>query len=176
MNLLFSIILFPVLFLCCGNTASAQIRISQNYQKLLQESVEILSGKPASLTLISSEKLGFNTTAPFDLVEIKSGNDNYFALVDEVKGKTQQITYSVLFHPDGSIADLDVLVYRESYGGEIDYKVFRNQFAGKSAQEKPVWGKSIRNISGATISCRSVTTGAQKLTDLFESFRKKIHS
>lgn len=169
-----TLLLFGILI--GGNTASAQIRISQNYQKLLQESVEILSGKPASLTLISSEKLGFNTTAPFDLVEIKSGNDNYFALVDEVKGKTQQITYSVLFHPDGSIADLDVLVYRESYGGEIDYKVFRNQFAGKSAEQKPVWGKSIRNISGATISCRSVTTGAQKLTDLFESFRKKIHS
>lgn len=175
MNLLFGSILIPVLFLCCS-PVYAQIKISQNYQKLLQESVETLSGKPASLTLISSEKLGINAESLFDLVEIKLGNDTYFALVDEVKGKTQQITYSVLFQPDGKIADLDVLVYRESYGGEIDYKVFRNQFAGKSAEQKPVWGKSIRNISGATISCRSVTTGAQKLTDLFEFIRKKIHS
>jgi Na+-translocating ferredoxin:NAD+ oxidoreductase RnfG subunit len=85
-----------------------------------------------------------------------------FARVRNVKGKDQPITYLVAIDSHDALKDVDVLVYREPYGGEVAYDPWRKQFRGKSANAPLVVGKDIRNISGATISSHSVTLGVRQ--------------
>jgi Na+-translocating ferredoxin:NAD+ oxidoreductase RnfG subunit len=90
-----------------------------------------------------------------------------FAQVRNVKGKDQPITFLVAIDPANSLKDVDVLIYREPYGGEVAYEPWRKQFRGKTTAAELVVGKDIRNISGATISSHSVTLGVRKaLADL----------
>jgi hypothetical protein len=90
-----------------------------------------------------------------------------FAQVRNVKGKDQPITYLVAIDPSNALKDIDVLVYREPYGGEVAYEPWRKQFRGKTTSAPLAVDKDIRNISGATISSHSVTLGVRKaLADL----------
>ena len=90
-----------------------------------------------------------------------------FAQVRNVKGKDQPITFLVAIDSTNTLKDVDVLVYREPYGGEVAYEPWRKQFRGKTSRAELVIGKDIRNISGATISSHSVTLGVRKaLADL----------
>jgi Na+-translocating ferredoxin:NAD+ oxidoreductase RnfG subunit len=90
-----------------------------------------------------------------------------FAQVRNVKGKDQPITFLVAIDPANTLKDVDVLIYREPYGGEVAYEPWRKQFRGKTSAAELVVGKDIRNISGATISSHSVTLGVRKaLADL----------
>jgi Na+-translocating ferredoxin:NAD+ oxidoreductase RnfG subunit len=90
-----------------------------------------------------------------------------FAAVRNVKGKDQPITYLVAIDSNNALKDIDVLVYREPYGGEVAYEPWRKQFRGKTTAAPLVVGKDIRNISGATISSHSVTLGVRRtLADL----------
>jgi len=86
-----------------------------------------------------------------------------YGVIDNVKGKTQQITYALLVGSDISVRDLEVLVYREPYGGEIAYDSFRRQFRGKTARDNVSIGRGIRNISGATISSNAVANGTRRI-------------
>jgi Na+-translocating ferredoxin:NAD+ oxidoreductase RnfG subunit len=90
-----------------------------------------------------------------------------FAQVRNVKGKDQPITFLVAIDPANALKDVDVLVYREPYGGEVAYEPWRKQFRGRTVAAPLVVGKDIRNISGATISSHSVTLGIRRaLADL----------
>ncbi len=90
-----------------------------------------------------------------------------FAVVRNVRGKDQAITFLVAIDPADRLKDVDVLVYREPYGGEVAYDAWRRQFRGKSAADSLRVGREIRAISGATISVHAVTLGVkQLLTDL----------
>ena len=85
-----------------------------------------------------------------------------FATVRTVKGKDQPITLLVAIDPDDRLKDVDVLVYREPYGGEVAYEAWRRQFRGKSAADSLRVGREIRAISGATISVNAVTLGVKR--------------
>ena len=84
------------------------------------------------------------------------------AMVDEVPGKSERITILVAIGPDGRLKDLEVLAYRESYGGEVAQESWRAQFRGKKPGEPLRVGRQIRNISGATISTNSVSAGVAR--------------
>jgi Na+-translocating ferredoxin:NAD+ oxidoreductase RnfG subunit len=97
----------------------------------------------------------------------KGGKLLGFARVRNVKGKDQPITFLVAIDSQDALKDVDILVYREPYGGEVAYEPWRKQFRGKSASAPLVVGNDIKNISGATISSHSVTLGVrQTLGDL----------
>ena len=90
-----------------------------------------------------------------------------FAVVRNVTGKDQPITFLVAVDSGNVLKDVDVLVYRESYGGEVAYDAWRRQFRGKSASDPLQVGRDIRTISGATISVNAVTLGVRRaLADL----------
>jgi hypothetical protein len=88
-----------------------------------------------------------------------------FAAVGNVVGKDQLITFLVAVDAVDRLRDVDILVYREPYGGEVAYDAWRKQFRGKSAADSLRLGKEIRGISGATISVRAVTAGVRRLLD-----------
>jgi hypothetical protein len=90
-----------------------------------------------------------------------------YALVRNVMGKDQPITYLVAVDTALALLDVDILVYRESYGGEVAYEPWRRQFRGKHPGDGLEVGREIRGISGATISVNSVTAGIRRaLADL----------
>jgi transcriptional regulator of nitric oxide reductase len=86
-----------------------------------------------------------------------------FAAVGNVLGKDQPITFLVAIDPADRLQDVDILVYREPYGGEIAYEPWRRQFRGHSANDSLRVGREIRTISGATISVHAVTLGVKLL-------------
>jgi len=85
-----------------------------------------------------------------------------FAQVRNVKGKDQPITYLVATDSADALRDVDILTYREPYGGEVAYEPWRRQFRGKTAGAPLQVGKDIRNVSGATISTNAVTRGVRR--------------
>src|SRR5881398_1229932 len=86
-----------------------------------------------------------------------------FAAVGNVLGKDQPITFLVAIDPADLLKDVDILVYREPYGGEVAYEPWRRQFRGKTAADPIAVGRDIRSISGATISVQAVTAGVRRI-------------
>lgn len=84
-------------------------------------------------------------------------------IVDRVLGKHEMITYAVALTPDGAVRRVEILEYRESYGGEIRNPNWRRQFVGKRPGSQLRLDKDIKNISGATLSSRHVTDGIRRL-------------
>src|SRR4051812_17070388 len=96
--------------------------------------------------------------------DVRSGNARVgWFIVDRVLGKHEMITYAVALTPDGAVKRVEVLEYRETYGGEIRNPAWRQQFVGKRFGSQLQLGKDIRNISGATLSSRHVTDGVRRL-------------
>jgi len=89
-------------------------------------------------------------------------------IVDEVLGKHEFITYAAGLSADGSVRQIEVMDYRENYGYEIRNPVWRRQFAGKRLGDKLKLDEDIKNISGATLSCRHITDGIKRLLALYE--------
>ena len=84
-------------------------------------------------------------------------------VVDRVLGKHEMITYAVALTPDGAVKRVEILEYRETYGGEIRNPAWRQQFVGKRFGSPVRLGQDIKNISGATLSSRHVTDGIRRL-------------
>lgn len=96
-----------------------------------------------------------------------------YGLVDDMPGKEQPITYVVFTNTDLSVKDLEVLYYREAYGGEIANESWRAQFRNKGLDPSLRVGGEITNISGATISTNAVTFGVRKLLAVLQVLRER---
>jgi Na+-translocating ferredoxin:NAD+ oxidoreductase RnfG subunit len=83
--------------------------------------------------------------------------------VDQVIGKHEFITYALALDAEGVVRGIEVMDYRETYGGEIRGAQWRGQFVGKHQGDPLKLGDSVRNITGATLSCRNVTNGVKRL-------------
>jgi len=89
---------------------------------------------------------------------------NYYAALDNVKGKSMPITFLVIFNENKSIYSSKLIKYREAYGGEVGRKSWLNQFNDYTSDSSFVVGKDIASISGATISVHSMSKGMKKLS------------
>jgi Na+-translocating ferredoxin:NAD+ oxidoreductase RnfG subunit len=94
--------------------------------------------------------------------------DGGWFIVDRVVGKHEFITYAVALSGDGVVRDVEILEYRETYGGEIRNSNWRAQFVGKRFGSQLQLGKDIKNISGATLSSRHVTDGVRRLVATYQ--------
>jgi hypothetical protein len=88
-------------------------------------------------------------------------------IVDEVIGKHEFITFAVGIDAAGAVKGVDILAYRETYGGEVNNPAWRAQFVGKRAGAPLTLGADIRNISGATLSSKHVTDGVKRLLSTY---------
>ncbi len=84
-------------------------------------------------------------------------------IVDEVLGKHEFITYAIGLEPDGAVRQIEIMDYRETYGGEIRDAAWRRQFVGKTGRSTLKLDADITNISGATLSCRHITDGVKRI-------------
>lgn len=83
--------------------------------------------------------------------------------VDRVLGKHEFITLALAVNADGTVRGLEILDYRESYGGQVRDPAWRHQFVGKRDGAPFELDKDIRNNSGGTLSARHVTEGVKRL-------------
>ena len=97
-----------------------------------------------------------------------------FAIVDDVLGKSRPITYMLATTPNAEVVGIEILAYRESHGHEVGREAFRDQFKGRDVDSTLRLGGDIRNISGATISCRSITAGVADLLALLDATPKVV--
>lgn len=102
-----------------------------------------------------------------ELQSWKSSGGGWFVL-DRVLGKHELITYAVGINSNGTVRSVEILEYSENYGYQIRDAAWRNQFAGKSSASRLKLDDDIRNISGATLSCRHVTDGIKRILATYE--------
>jgi Na+-translocating ferredoxin:NAD+ oxidoreductase RnfG subunit len=87
-------------------------------------------------------------------------------IVDEVIGKHEFITYAAALSPDARVIGIEIMSYRETYGGQVRDAQWRKHFNGKSLADAFKLDQDIPNITGATLSCRNITDGVKRLLAL----------
>ena len=89
-------------------------------------------------------------------------------IVDQVIGKHENIDMAFALTADGKVKGLEILTYRETYGYEVANPKWRAQFHGIDHRQHLDLDKQIRNIAGATLSCRHITEGINRLTQTWQ--------
>ena len=84
------------------------------------------------------------------------------AVVVEEIGKHQPITFVVGLRPDGRVADVAVMAYREAYGGEIRSGRCLAQYHDKGPGDAVRPYRDIRNVAGATLSVEAASRAVKK--------------
>ena len=121
------------------------------------------------LTIDAAQKLAFPSANRFvengGLTWKAQAGDRLLGLfvVDHVIGKHLYIDYAVALDPTGRVMRVEILQYRESYGGEVREPGWLAQFVGKTSSSSLKVGSDIRNISGATLSSQHVTEGVKRI-------------
>jgi hypothetical protein len=95
--------------------------------------------------------------------EVWRAPDGGALYVDRVIGKHEDITYAVALDSAGAVRGVEILDYRETYGYEVRNEHWRAQFIGKNPASAVKLGQDIKNVSGATLSCRHVTDGVRRV-------------
>jgi Na+-translocating ferredoxin:NAD+ oxidoreductase RnfG subunit len=121
--------------------------------------------QPAQILAIKKASAASPTSK--ELKAWKAENGGWF-LLDRVIGKHEFITYAVALTPDGAVKRVEILEYRETYGGEVRNANWRQQFVGKRFGSQLKLGGDIRNISGATLSSRHITDGVRRLLATYQ--------
>ena len=160
--------------------ARADVALAEHYlsvaeaQKICFPSADKFEAQQLRLSADQSKTIEQKSDAKVRKAEIrfnvarKDANTLGVLMVDQVVGKHEQIDYAVAISTEGKVLQVEILEYREHYGGEIRNAKWREQFKGKTAASKLKLNDDIYNISGATISCRSVTDGVRRVLVTFE--------
>jgi len=86
-----------------------------------------------------------------------------YAVIDEEIGKYRPITFMVGTTPGLEVRDVEVLVYRESRGGDVRRGRFLHQYRGKTADDPIRSYQDIINIAGATLSVNALNLGVKRV-------------
>ncbi|MDZ4732043.1 MAG: FMN-binding protein [Nitrospirota bacterium] len=121
------------------------------------------------------ERIGWKF--PEDAFEVYIGEtgtqvDGY-ALVQNTIGKHKPMTYMVGVDNRGRVSNIELLVFREARGSEVRRKRFNAQYEGKTVLDPIRINKDIINISGATMSVRSISAGIKRALVLVDEFYLK---
>ena len=130
---------------------------------------------PADKKMAIEERIGWKF--PEDAFEVYIGEtgaqvDGY-ALVQQTIGKHKPMTYMVGVDAHGRVSNVELLVFREARGSEVRTKRFNVQYEGKTVLDPVRINKDIINISGATMSVRSMTAGIKRVLVLVDEFYLK---
>ncbi|WHZ26136.1 MAG: FMN-binding [Nitrospira sp.] len=101
------------------------------------------------------------------------GQIDGYAVVQNTIGKHKPMTYMVGVDNEGSVSNVELLVFRESRGSEVRKKRFNAQYEGKTVLDPVRINKDITNITGATMSVRSMSAGIKRALVLIDEFYLK---
>lgn len=88
-----------------------------------------------------------------------------YALIDHEIGKSFPITFMTVLNVDGTVRDVEIMVYREPRGWEVRYPSFMDQFTGRTADSDY---RTVNSITGATLSVRALVKGVSRATAAFK--------
>ena len=165
--------------LCLTRSASAQTTVflkpEEALKLLFKDSQEVIK-EDHSVTPEVQEKvsklLGYELAKsdyPFYIGRTNGQIDGYAVIDDEV-GKVLPITFVTRIAPDGKVAAVEIMVYRESHGGEVASRRFLNQFREKSLNDELRLHGNIVNVTGATLSSQALVKGVKRALVLWQIF------
>lgn len=140
-------------------------------QRVRKEVIELTQDKK---TLIE-QRIGWKFPEnAFELYIGETGEkiDGY-AMVHNTIGKHKHMTYMVGVDAKGACSDVELLVFREARGSEVGRKRFNVQYEGKTVSDPIRLNKDIINITGATMSARSISAGVKRVLVLVDEFYLK---
>jgi hypothetical protein len=175
-------VLLPILvaMLAAGGALAERYLSLQEAQQVCFPRADQFEGRKIHLTPEESKaiehKSGTKVRARESRIWLARQGTNLLGwlVVDQVLGKHEVIEYAVAVSPGGAVLQVEILEYREHYGGEIRNAKWREQFKGKSTGSKLRLNDDIYNISGATISCRNVTDGVRRVLAMVEVVRPHL--
>lgn len=175
-KLFFKLILPTLMVLLTAGRLKAQVNPEKLDQSLIEESIQAVLGTEDEVKWHQIEVPDKVQKALNGQLKIKSGipdtlflgtvaddKSKHYILPDIAPSRSEQFSYLLYFDASKKITGVDVLDYHENYGYEIDNGYFRDQFKDKSNADKIIFGRTIQNISGATISARSLTNSVHDL-------------
>lgn len=106
---------------------------------------------------------------------LKTDQGSRFVIPEIAPSKSEVFSFALYLDEHHQIVDVDILEYRENRGNEIDYPMFRQQFRGKDESSDVIFGRTIQNISGATISARSLTYAVHDLLAIIQQIDSRTY-
>ncbi|MEP6883843.1 MAG: FMN-binding protein [Gammaproteobacteria bacterium] len=159
------IVILPIAVAAICTPAQALVYMSVEQAQQVMYQGRSLTALPLALTaeqIIAIEHDSGAKVYAGSLHAWQADDGGYF-FVDAVIGKHDLITYAVALTAEGRVRQIEILEYREAYGGEIRNAHWRAQFTGRQHGDQVRIGRDIQNISGATLSCEHVTDGIRRL-------------
>lgn len=153
------------------------------HKELMQEDVYLTNEEAARLMFPDSDKIRYEvvTLTPDQKILVEqrikwkfpeesfecfigetNGKVDGWAIIQHTIGKHKPMSYMVGVDPDGEVMNVEVLVYRESRGSEVRKKRFNYQYQGKDVYDPIRINRDVINISGATMSVRSMSAGVKR--------------
>jgi Na+-translocating ferredoxin:NAD+ oxidoreductase RnfG subunit len=143
---------------------SEQFLSSEQAQRVLFPNQNL---KEAAITLTSEQRKAIQAASG---VRVRSEKvnawrtpDGGWFIVDNVLGKHEYIDFALALTAAGAVKGVEILVYRETYGGEIRHPKWLAQFRGKTTSAAVKVDADIKNISGATLSSVHIAEGVRRL-------------
>jgi thiamine biosynthesis lipoprotein ApbE/Na+-translocating ferredoxin:NAD+ oxidoreductase RnfG subunit len=117
-----------------------------------------------------SSDLEFPETSYTFFINDRGGRPGGYAVVVNEIGKSEPITFMVGMTPEGKVAEVAIMVFRENRGWEVKEKRFLNQFRGKTTKSSIRVNEDILNYTGATLSSKAVARGVKRALLLLDAF------
>jgi hypothetical protein len=168
------------LVLLGANAAGAQTRVylgeNEAIARVLQGagniSADTLRLSPAEIDDLSRGLNGVLVDSVYVFHEAIVGDTvSSRAVIVSSMGQYEPITFIVALRGSGEVERVEIMVYRESRGGEVRRRAFLEQFEGRSGADPIRLGDDIMHVTGATISSRAVANGVRLAFRLQERLR-----
>ncbi|MBC7697833.1 MAG: FMN-binding protein [Bacteroidia bacterium] len=156
-------------------TSQATIHVSLEEMQEIMFPNQKLVLVPVVLSDATREKMKEASTVrePFKADRVWRNDKGEWFVLDEVVGKHEMIKYAVAINVDGSVKQVRVMDYVESYGYEVAENKWLQQFVGKTGSSTIKLNKDIDNISGATLSSKHISDGVKRVMTLYSLVLKQ---
>lgn len=168
MKSIHSLWLLPVAAIVSPVYAADYLTVEQA-QKAIFPDAQSFEARPVTLTSDQKDKIKSlsGVRQRWDTQKIwravKDGKTLGWFVMDEVIGKHEFITYGVGVTPDGHVVNMEIMSYRESYGGGVRDASWRKNFVGKTLADPFKLDEDVPNISGGTLSSRNLLDGVKRV-------------
>ncbi len=158
----------PLTAICICQPAQAMVYLTIEQAQQLMFGARPLTVLPLvlSATDVAAIEHDSGVKVYADSLRVWKAADGYF-FVDAVVGKHDLIDYAVALTAEGKVRQIEILQYREAYGGEVRNSHWRAQFVGRHHGDPIQIGQDIQSISGATLSCQHLTDAVRRLLSTY---------
>ena len=158
--------LAAVLGLMAGNALALNVSSKEDAvkaafpgaDKIVKKRIRLSTPQRAAIGKLSAQVVRDKVMSFY--VGQKGGQTMGYAVVERTVNRSWTISYMVVMNSDGTVKDVEVLNYEGARNWGIQYESWLEQFFGMTAESD---FRGVSNITGATISVRTITAGVQKI-------------